>query len=788
MSASPFPPASSVQSLSLHALLRFGEAVKRRWGVIASTLLLAASAGVIFYVKTDRLYEARAELLVMGPPRAEIAGMAASDRSLTEQMPTHQKVIASDVVIEGALSRLTEEDLAELRGTPEAEWVQAVRDRMQVSTARKADILELSVLSENPQTAVRLVDALLASYLDFMSKTQKGGAGELLQSSYKERSQLAETIQQKEQALLEAQHEAGEVVVRNGEQGPNVVAARALQLNDALVKAHQTRLAAQALAAAIEADVREGRDLQQHALSLLEQNGRELLAQQLGLNQNDAEVQRVNAQIVEDYAKLRSYEQYYGPNHPQIQTIIARIQSAEQYLNERRRQTAMALRQTQQGDLANVLLSVARQRVQQALEHENSLRTSFESEQKRAVDLSARLSRMEVLQAELTRLRGSFDVVLDRIRKLDVEQDRANVRMAVVGEPQTPTSPVWPSPSLVALISVVSGVGLGLILVYVLDMADDRYRTAEEVSQHLNLPVLGVLGRVQASDAGPATWEVHARPGSVESESFRTLHTAIALRTESSRLLVVSSSLPGDGKTTIVSNLAVASAQAGRRTLLIDADMRRPGLTTAAALRGKPGLSQLLRDARPIEESAPRVLQREAVENLDVIPAGARPANPIELLSGQRFSELLAWAEGEYEQVLIDCPPALGISDALLAARVADGLLLVVRPEKDHRGVVARTAQHVQSLGVKILGVAVNDANPQHKTAYYGYASHYHSEYAQAITRPESDGATLELSSATDAAANDETAMEDASAAVARPLRFPTRPPAARRPAPRKSA
>ena len=203
------------------------------------------------------------------------------------------------------------------------------------------------------------------------------------------------------------------------------------------------------------------------------------------------------------------------------------------------------------------------------------------------------------------------------------------------------------------------------------------------------------------------------------------LWSALAFTDGGASRLVVTSTEPGDGKTTISVNLGTAIAQSGKRTLLVDADMRRPGLTPLVNLRGQRGLSTLLRDSAPIADSALRNLAAGFLPNLDVIPSGPRPVNPMELLASDRFSELLAWAETVYDQILIDSPPVLAVSDSAIIGRLVDGVVLTLRPEKNRRRLVVRAVESFPPLGVNVLGLVINHVDAEKNQDYYGYGYGY---------------------------------------------------------------
>jgi len=191
------------------------------------------------------------------------------------------------------------------------------------------------------------------------------------------------------------------------------------------------------------------------------------------------------------------------------------------------------------------------------------------------------------------------------------------------------------------------------------------------------------------------------------------------------RHIVVSSAEPGDGKTTVLANLAVSYAQSHKRTLLIDADLRRPGLTSMMGMRGIEGLSSIIGGTDDVTTMAKHHIRASGVDGLDVLGPGPRPTNPAEMLADRRFAELLAWAETVYDQILIDSPPALATSDTAVIGRLVDGVVMVVQPDKNRRRLVIRAADSFATLKIRLLGVVVNRVGAEGDRGYYEYGGGY---------------------------------------------------------------
>ena len=717
---------SPVEVNPLQEVVRFLRTVRCRKWVVVTALVVGCLLGGLYYAATPRVYESRASLLVLQTGAENWTAGMSGERVVQDLMPTYRKMFTGEEVLEAAIALLSPENRVDFKDAPRSEWLEVLQENLTVSAVQKANILDIVYRSKDPRAAAAVVDGLLSAYLAFMDKLHKSTAREILDILTREKSALEEQLRAKEAQLLATRGQVGEVVIRDGDKGISVVVKRAISLSDSLMQAHGKRLEAQSQLSAIEAAIRNGEDLQQHVFAMADSVGREVLLQRLGLSSSDSyTISRMHQQLLENEAKLHAESQLYGPAHRKVRETQEKVRVAEEYLRNRHQTEIAELREISDQELAPMLIQMARQQFQQSVEHENSVRASYEEEKRRAIELDRGMAELDILELDLNRLRGFYDVVLERIKDIDLGEESGMVRTSVLSRPQVPLSPVWPHLITVGLFASMIGLAAGLGLVYVQDRLEDRFRSPEELRQQLGIPVLAMVQEFEPlPGTGVDALHVHARSKAAESEAFRTLRTALSFTQNGVRSLVVSSSEPGDGKTTVAANLATAYAQSGKRTLLIDADMRRPGLTPLLDLRGPRGLSAVLRQQTPIAEAIAANLQPSVLENLDVLPSGPRAANPAELLSAQRFQELLAWAETSYDQILIDSPPAL-ITDTAIIGRQVEGVLLVVEPEKNPRRLVIRVAETFSTLQITVLGIVANRLSRDSGKGYYGYGYGY---------------------------------------------------------------
>lgn len=268
------------------------------------------------------------------------------------------------------------------------------------------------------------------------------------------------------------------------------------------------------------------------------------------------------------------------------------------------------------------------------------------------------------------------------------------------------------------MLGLIGGLGVACVR----DWADDRLRTPEAIRGTINAPVLGAIPTITtaftAADRGQI---VHHDPFGEAAESYRTLRTALQFGLPArTKTLLITSPVAGDGKSTFVSNLAIAMAQASKRVLVIDADFRAPMQHRLFGLKDRIGLATVLGGADTIDQA----IRRTEIEGLDLLPCGPIPSNPAEILNDPAFSEYLNDLADKYDLVLLDSPPVTAVADARIIAASADATLLVIRPESSTRKQAEAARDGLRSVGARVIGVAVNGVT---RSGNFGGASGYYS-------------------------------------------------------------
>jgi len=711
----------------LTRIVRFLHVVRVRKGLLFTSLFVAVLLAGLYYATAPRLYESNSRLYVLQMGSNVLDEAIESQGGVRENMANYQGVLTSDVVLGEVLQKLPAKHRVDLKDVPRDKWIAAIRKQLGVSAPRRTNLIDVRYRSRDPQAAVAIVNHVVDSYLKLMREIHKSSASEDVEFLTRKREKLDEEMRAINSELIVLKRQM-QIISGPDNQTINPAAERLQELNKHLIDAmNRTREARSTMQAIREAAAR-GEDIHQFALQQIEVVGKEVFMRQMGLNPQDSWLDgRTRQQLINDQVAYKNDSAELGPNHPRMQMLAARIWERQKWLAERPAKISSQMIHLAKTRLTPTLLNMSAQKLRYAELREQALRDEFNSESQVVSSFEALMGRIRLLNFDLARKRELAIALATRISRTDLGKERGGLRTKIVSQPKVAKAPVSPRLLVVALVALVGGLGTGLGMIYVLDYFDDRFRSPEELQVQAGLPVLAIVGELpgDSESVGLESVRTFDEPNGSESEAFRTLRTALTFSSEPTTRLVVTSTEPGDGKTTVLVNLAVAFAQSGKRTLVIDADMRRPGLTALMDLRGQQGLSTILRSELPLETATtPNVLTTQ-LDMLDVIPSGPRPVNPAELLHGTRFSELLAWAESVYDQILIDAPPALAVTDAAIISRQVDGALLVVRPDKNRRRMVVRVTESLAGVGANVLGAVINHVTAEAGQDYYGYGYGY---------------------------------------------------------------
>ncbi len=429
--------------------------------------------------------------------------------------------------------------------------------------------------------------------------------------------------------------------------------------------------------------------------------------------------------LKETKAKLEAQYQenlgIYKPAYPTMVQLRSQISQVDALINQ---------------EINNIRAAVTAS-YEAARSEESLLRGRLEQLKQDVLSLQDRSIQLNILRREVDTNRQLYDGLLQRFKEVGVAAGIGTNNISVVDEAKVPGWPYKPNLRMNALLALVLGLLGGVGLAFLFEHLDDTFRRPEELEKLLGLPVLGVIPktRQERDDGRPIALVGHDDPRSAFAEAYRSVRTALQFSTASGvpRLLTVTSAMSGEGKTTTALSLAIQFAQAGKRTLLIEADLRKPSLHRALNLDNQVGLTNYLAGggAQPVDIAKPT-----HVSNLFVVPSGPLPPNPAELLSSARMVELLGLAAGKFDQVVVDSPPLLGLADALIIGNLCEGTLLTVEMGSTPRGYAQGALKRLRGARVHVLGAILTKLEARagaygyYRSYYYYYHTGYYGEAA----------------------------------------------------------
>lgn len=408
-----------------------------------------------------------------------------------------------------------------------------------------------------------------------------------------------------------------------------------------------------------------------------------------------------------------------GPNHIKMQEAQSSLASAQRYLAQQRR-------------------SVARSMVQEynlARQAEKSLETALTSATGGVQDVNRKEFQLQVLEREVSSNKQLYDLFMSRAKEMDAGSDLQAAVARIVDPAVVTTIPVRPNKGQIILVAFVLGLMIGAMGAVLLERMDNTIKGSESAELKLQQPVLAVLPALSGEALENVATMFIREPNSHHAEAIRTARTGIQLSDvdQRHRLIMVTSSVPSEGKTSTAINLALALAQT-KRTLLIDADMRRPQVGVRLGLTaGAKGLSNLVTGSATLKDCVHQV----EGSALLVMPSGDVPPNPLDLLVSQRFKDVLRHLQPQLDFIIIDTPPVELVSDAVAIAPMATSTIYVVRATETPVPVIRKGMNRLQRSGANIMGVIVNGLDFDEAQRYYGesvnggYGNTYYHGYSQ---------------------------------------------------------
>jgi polysaccharide biosynthesis transport protein len=567
--------------------------------------------------------------------------------------------------------------------------VAAFQGRVLVVPVRSSRLVDVAFTSADPAFAARAVNVLAEEYVQQNLEFKLENTQKTLDWLTREVARQQALVQTSERLMAEYRENKNALSLEDRQ---NIVGSRLNQLNDAVTRAKTQRVQRETA----YRQITDAKD--QDALTAIIQNS---FIQ--SLKTRAAELERDRVRLLERY----------GERHPQVQNVTSQIVDARRQID---------------GEL-NKAVAAIKNEYEAAAAEERTLTRELEAQKTAALDLNRKGIDYSVLQREAESNRQVYESLLQREKELRVVANSRANNVRLLDHAEVPGGPFTPNVSRAWMMALLFGLGLGVATAFTIDYLDDTVKTPEDVTWRLKLHFLGLVPKVRGERhpllSGPVPHDF--------GEAFRALRTALVASSHdpATQVIAITSAQPLEGKTTTAVNMALALAIGGARVLLIDADMRRPSLHKALRLPNDQGLSHLLVGEARMRE----VVQRTGDPNLLVITAGRTPPNPSELLGSDRMRAFVQQlGVGPFDWVIIDTPPVLAVTDAVILAPLVSSVTFVLGAEMTRWRLAERAIETLQAGHPQIVHAVLNRVDFERNRYYYSryYGHQYKSYYAEA--------------------------------------------------------
>lgn len=677
---------------------------RRRWTILL-TMLGAMVAGFVYLQRATPLYTSTSRIYV------EQAGPRALERDASglvtrwgTYLYTQAELLRGTETLSAAMKSPAMKRLQTF--TYVSNPIAALRQGLDVVVGKKDEIINVSFTCPYPDEAASIVNTVVDAYITSHNRRRSSLSAEVVKILREERAKRDAELIEKRQKVLEFELQ-NEGLVFGTDRDNNIVLRTLERLRMALTEAQLTTLDNKSFYETCQKLAADPSKLREYVEAQRARNAYVVATSQTNVLR--ADLQRLERERADVLQRLK-------PDTPAIAALDADM--------ERIRQQIIVLN----AEFATVQLAVAEEQFQAAQQREKELEVHFEQQRQKAVLLNNQLTQYAVLQGDYERTKDFCDILDDRIRVLNVDPQIGSFNIEIVEAAQPSGSPSKPQKTKTMAMALSFGLFLGVGLALQREWRDQRLRSTQEISALLGLPILGAVPSMTAPKQTLAIrgQKVRISPDSREAEAFRTVRTAILYRApkEKARTILFTSPAAGEGKSTVVSNLAIAIAHAGQKVVVVDADLRHPRQHILFSMDHKAkGLSSVLAGKMSLEEA----IEHTSIENLSVLTCGPAVSNPSETINSESFARIVQQLAEEYDRVIVDSPPVVAVADAQILAALCDATVLVLRAQASTRRISLLAHNSLASVDARILGVIVNDVPPKgDRYGYYGGYGYYY--------------------------------------------------------------
>ena len=686
--------------------------VKRR-RMIISLFSCILAAGLISTFTATPIYEATASIIIE-KEKANIVTFSefmSEDLYGVEYYQTQYKILESRAVARKVIQQLGLDknekfcpkgdtkkqntgDAAQKEDADEG-LIAAFLGGLNIEPERNTRIVHIKYQSPDPGLATELANAVVVAYIDHTLETKLQSVANEVKWLNDNMEVERKKVEAAEEALLRYKQEHGIVTDFSGDT-ETITAQKLAQLNVQVVEAETARVEAETRYNQAMAFAQNPLMLGSIPEVISNDMVRQIMAAEFGLLQRKSEMSKK-----------------YGAHHPQMEAIESELKTLQPKKEQAMNRVVNAL---------NNAYKIARAK-------ENSLKEALAAQKSESLNLNQKSIEYANLHRNAQSAKEMYGLLLKRFKEKSFLENMNTDNIRIVDKAEVPQSPIKPQKARNIFIAFFLGLGIALGMAFLLEYLDDAIGVPEDLERYVQIPFLGIVPRQAVKAAAgqeaetPPEMETFHSPRSKVSEAYRGIRANIffSQAEKEPQVILVSSSVAQEGKTTAAINIATVMAQYGYRVVLIDCDFHRGQLRKLFGIKHEEGMTNLLVGNKELKDA----LFETHIPNLHVIPAGRTPPNPSEILGSTRMQALLAQLQQDFDKIIIDSPPLIPVTDSLVAAKAVEGVVIVVRAGKTARGIVRSAVESLERIGAHVFGAVLLGVDTAHhgyySQQYYGY-------------------------------------------------------------------
>ena len=595
---------------------------------------------------------------------------------------TQYRIIRSKALAEKVLFKLKLHDKPPFKGSKDSAALFV--SHVSVIPLPDTRLAEVAISHQDPKVATEWANTLAEAYLEQNLEAKIETTRNIYGWLQERLTSAQQDVHQSEEKLYEYSEKQDLFIP---DEGQSIVSGTLEKLNEAYTDAKTRRIELESMLSQIRTLKRQGKSLES-----LPQVTNDALEKNLNMQRAGLEIELV---------QLRNR---YKEGHPKVKKLRTQVEQLQEAIDSQAEKIAVGI----QGEYQQI-----RRREQELLASVNEHRKESFQEGRKAVQ-------MEMLQRDAMSNKNLYEVILQKIKETDVAASLWDNNVSIVEEAVVPGGPISPDPKKNLSLALMVGLALGCGILLLRDYLDNTLKEQEDIETHLHTDCLSMVPIHEASEEGVVT------------ESYRMLRTALLFSREheKSNVVLITSSVAQEGKSTTALHTARALAASGEPTLLIDFDLRRGDLYSRLRMSREPGMADYCLRDLPIFNS---VVQQTRYPNFSLITAGKRPPNPPAFIGTPAVRRLLEEARERFTWIILDAPPIAGVTDPILLANLADMVVMVVRANGVDRKLVRRCLNLLSKTNARLVGAVLNGVDPK-LDSYHSYYSYYHKQQQTKVT------------------------------------------------------